>query len=140
MALSLPVENILKTKSGQIVGGHTTIGPSSYRSAESSQNEIFKFGSFITNTYIEIYTVTTGKTFYVTSIIMSLDANGQDGVLATGAAASEVDFMLLNGTTEQLTHSIILNTPLKFSSGTRISVRGKETNNGGDVTLIGFEE
>ena len=88
--------------------------------------------------YTTIYTVTTGKTLYVTAILISTTNNAYDFIkLATGAAAAETDIFLCE-IMEQTPHNIVLNTPIRFTSGTRIS--GYSGQNGMNVCIIGWEE
>lgn len=113
-----------------------------YRSAESSQQETLKVLFHTENSaYETIYTVTIGKTFYVTNIILSNeDGANRTCKLAKGASSSEVDlivFHAINGFDKVYSFS----TPLNFPSGTRISLHANPTNpNTVVISIIGFEE
>ena len=112
-----------------------------YKSAGSNQNETLKFNqhSATSGDFEDIHTVTTGKTFYVSSIIITNAAGTLAGSnLATGAAASEVLFARFNLAAQE-TKTPNFNTPIKFSSGTRISWTHSQ-GAGGYITLIGWEE
>lgn len=134
MAIDLPSPSGIKG----IIGGQTTVGPSSYRSAESAQLETLKFKAVAGIGYEEIHTVTTGKTFYVTGVVATNRTAGTNQLnIATGESASEVDIMMmdLQANTSELLNLTI---PMKFSSGTRISIKWEDAGNA--VTLIGWEE
>ncbi|MAH49556.1 hypothetical protein CMI37_27285 [Candidatus Pacearchaeota archaeon] len=139
MALDLPGPSGIPG----IVGGHTTVGPSSYRSAESAQEETFKFLSAPDSDYNEVHTVPTGKSFYVTNIIFNTTSTSKhDLLLATGAAASEVDILIVtldSDGTAGASKDFSFITPMKFSTGTRLSFKSL-INSSGSIMLVGWEE
>ena len=118
-----------------------TLQTADYRSAGSHQAENLKYKEVDNDadTWIEIHTVTTGKTFYVSGLIISTNqTTAVKTLIGTGAAASEVTFLTYQAlTTAPLI--MALPTPLKFASGTRISVRAADTSSHHFV-LIGWEE
>lgn len=113
-----------------------------YKSPESGQNETLKTYRGATIGYSTIYTVAQGKTFNITHIIVVGD-NVSDTTyrLATGEAASEVDIMFIpfDPQTNPITQ-IQLTVPIKFVSGTRISVYNSSSIYPVAVNLVGFEE
>ena len=115
----------------------SNIQTADYRSAGSHQAENLKYKGTTTGAWAEIHTVTEGKTFYVSGIAIS---TGETTIvhIGTGAAASEVTIfgiqILVN-----VPLVLTLPTPMKFSSGTRISVKA-ETEQNAHFSLIGWEE
>jgi hypothetical protein len=111
-----------------------------YKSAGSNQTENASYltvsGAAAWNT---LYTVPTGKTYYCSCIVMSTN-NGVEDLLsmATGGAGSEAAFLK---TRCSLTARFLATfpTPIKFSSGTRISVRA-ETGSDAFFTIVGWTE
>ncbi len=119
-----------------------TIQTAEYRSAGPHRAENIKILSTITaDTYEAIHTVTAGKTFYVSALAIFntiVATSAVTAVIATGESASEVDVF---GAIVNLGNALVMTlpTPIKFSSGTRIT--GKHT--GTNLTifnLIGWEE
>ena len=110
-----------------------------YKSAGSNQTETYKYLNHADNTdYETIYTVQTGKTFYVTSIIFAV-TTATIQLLATGGSGSETNFLALNmvNTSNEIINFSI---PLKFSAGTRISWSTLVADTNNHVTLTGWEE
>ena len=112
-----------------------------YRTAETGQNEIFKYDKHGANTnYEEIYTVPTGKTFFVTDVLIGNEpSTANDVAIATGAAASEVDFMFFPIASLERIH-LSFQVQMRFTSGTRISWLLGTSVSFVHITLIGFEE
>lgn len=123
-----------------LLGSPQNLQTADYRSAGSHQAENLHF-ELITdaNQWEEIHVVTTGKTLYVSAImITSLDPVAKKVEIGTGAAAAEVTaFAILVSLTLPLI--ITLPTPIKFSSGVRISGRTAFDSDCYFV-LIGWEE
>ena len=107
----------------------------------TDQTEIRAILSHQDTGYEVIYTVTAGKTLFVTDIfILDNSAGGRISSFATGAAASEVDFLIVN-TKDATTDHYILSTPLKFTANTIISILVDPI--GADkyiFTILGFEK
>ncbi len=120
-----------------VIGGHTTIGPSSYRSAESAEQETHKF-LVLTNVLQTIHTVTTGKTYFITSILVANNS-------AAAAALAEIEddgtnFMEVVVPIEE-SFWMNMTIPMKFDSGSVIKAKTDNTTNGNVfLTLIGWEE
>ena len=117
---------------------------SDYRSAGSHQIENLKFASTGTAaTWVVIHTVTTGKTFYVSGIIFCTDKPIVSMMfLGTGAAGSETVVLSVYAgvaTGTNASQVITMPTPIKFVSGTRISVQSS-TDGSSRYTLVGWEE
>ncbi len=112
-----------------VLKGQNVLIPTGFGTAATNQKEGFKYKEPAGVGYEEIYTVPAGKIWYVTTLIIQNVGGGI--LLATGAAASEVDF--LGATTA---FAISMTTPIKFLSGTRVSIKGQNSN----ITLIGWEE
>lgn len=113
-----------------------------YKSAGSHQVEnLHSVLQSAAGTWVEIHTVTTGKTFFVTGIIMSTDSDSARVHLGTGASASEVSILTMwaGKITNFRDVQVMLETPLKFSSGTRISAQNN-TANATYYSLVGWEE
>ena len=123
-----------------LFGRGENLQTSDYRSAGSHQTENLKILFQTTaNTWEEIYTVPEGKTFYVSGIWLTpVDTQTFTIKIGTGEAASEVAFFSAR---KLASVNIFLNvpTPIKFSSGTRISGRVDQTN-GLFFILVGWEE
>lgn len=94
-----------------------------------------------TQAYNTIYTVTTGKTFFVTSIILSASVaiEGHALAIAVGAVASEVEVLRRNVNGRAPMDLDLSITPLAFPSASRISFF-LATANTSIATLIGWEE
>ena len=127
------------------LGGKEKFQTADYRSAGSHQAENLNT-ILITddNTWNLITTVTTGKTYYISGIIMGISSTGIIQVqLGTGEAASEI--VVFNALCAKdvgnllSTVQMALPTPLKFASGTKISGRAVGTQET-VITLIGWEE
>lgn len=120
---------------GGLFGQDKTLQTADYRTAGSHQAENVNYHeTTAVNTWQEIHTVTAGKTYYVSGIIMSGVASLRHDI-GIGASGSETAIMaayLVGGLL-----SMALETPMKFTSGTRIAVRCTGT---GYFTLIGWEE
>lgn len=110
--------------------------PTGFGTAATNQIENFLYIDKAGATYTLFYTVPAGKTFYVSTIVMTVTGGGDDAFLATGEAGSEVDFIRTGSATGLV---IPMPVPMKFSSGTKISAK---SNAGGsaDITLIGWQE
>lgn len=123
-----------------LLGTEQKIQTADYRSAGSHQAENIHY-ELVTDAaqWEEIHTVTTGKTFYCSAIIISTEVAGFiPAAIGTGAAASEVVIIKVN-IKEDVTFSMALPTPIKFSSGTRIAAWAN-TDTDTHFTLIGWEE
>jgi len=72
------------------------------------------------DTYETILNVTTGKTYFLKQVIISC-SDATRAHLATGAVASEAKFMDFPISTVNNVNDITFDTPIKISSGTRIS-------------------
>ena len=106
-----------------------------FGTASANQRENLKYATTSLN-WAEIYTVPAGKIWYVSGIITATDdsSTSEGGQIGTGAVASESVIMALPiGTV------LSLNIPLKFSGGTRVSVKAI-TNAFEHFSLIGWEE
>jgi len=114
-----------------------TVQTADYKSAGSNQSEVLATIYKNNNSnYWEIHTVTTGKTLYISGITATSSTTSLMEI-ATGAAASEVMIWSAFGTVITLG----LSTPMKFSSGTRLSVRNTEgTGPKVSISIIGWEE
>ena len=125
---------------GLFPGQDKQVQTADYRTAGSHQAENLSFLSTTTaDTYETVHTVTTGKTYYVSALIISTAAAGTAPVtLATGPGASEVDFFKIELVADG-NFKMELPTPIKFTSGTRISFKHTGTP-AHHVTLIGWEE
>ena len=123
------------------IGTRSSIQTADYRSAGSHQAENLNYEQIESQaTYEEIVVVSTGKTYYVSSIILSTAAASAAINLATGAAASEVDFTeIVMGTNTVPVVFLNFGTPIKFQSGTRISGSTSDAVDA-HITLIGWEE
>jgi hypothetical protein len=109
-----------------------------YKSADSNQNESLHYGAVSGDTdWHELYTVPADKTFYVSGIMILTNVNGTSCYLGTGAAASEIEFLVVNPTQED-SWRIALTTPIKFAGGTRISF--KVNQQVGKFSIVGWEE
>ena len=116
----------------------TEVLSSNYKSADSHQNEVLIQETVESQAaYEEAYVVTTGKTLYISFILMSM-GNADLMRLATGSAGSEVDFLkaYIAASDPML---IMLPTPIKFSSGTRISVYNPQAADA-QLTMVGWEQ
>lgn len=123
-----------------LIGTTEGVISSDYKSADSHQRENLKYLlTQAASTWVEIYTVPDGKTWYVTGVILHTnDGTNRLIQLGVGAAAAESVIMsafisLTNG------FQMAMPTPLKFQSGERITGR-INTASDGYYTLIGFEE
>jgi len=140
MVLDLPKKGVSNIPN--VLKGNVIYQPGGYGSSpESSQQENYIYNLHGNNTaFEEIYTVPAGKTLYISSIILTTNDGDRAYRIATGAAASETDFLVLstlNGTNVQIN----LNIPMKFTSGIRISWKpGVSTSADHHITLIGWEE
>jgi len=123
-----------------ILKGQNVLIPTGYGTAATNQTESSKYKLITTaNTWGEIYTVPAGKTWYVSTIIISSNVNVVTEI-GTGAAASETAIFKLWLIATTLPAGIInLITPMKFTSGTMVSGRASTAD---DVhfTLVGWEE
>ena len=122
-----------------LIGNRENVLSSDYKSASSWQLENLNY-LFVTSavTYETLKTVTTGKTFYLTTLVLSGTVSAQLFKLATGAAASEVDFMTLVALPDE-TLAINFDKPIKFQSGTRISAYAGGANDA-HISIVGWEE
>ncbi len=125
---------------GGLFGQSGTLQTADYRTAGSHQAENLKSITLTAaNTWTELHVVPTGKTYYVSAIIIATPASGNiSQFIGTGASAAEV--VILGMISNNLTgFRMAIPTPLKFSSGTRISVRADNAS-AHYFTLIGWEE
>ena len=117
----------------------TTVG---YRSSESGQVETsIAFVSGNNSNYETAYTVPTGKTFYLSSVIYANQgAAGTGWHIATGGAGSEVDVIVIGlGIAEN--EFFTFNVPIGISADTRISIKTTDAAAGSHfTTLIGWIE
>ena len=114
---------------------------SDYRSAGSHQSENLNY-EFTTdnNVWEEIVVVPAGKTYYVSGIILNTPTGSNGTVdIGTGGSGSEVISIVIG---LDVTRPVFFAfpTPIKFSSGTRISVRSHVGDEDVHTTLIGWEE
>ena len=108
-----------------------------YRSQESGQTEISAFHELTTgNTWETAYSVTTGKTFNVTTIIFNNRAN------ATVTMKVGVDSSTKMEIIAKQDETIIVNfpVPIPFTSGTDIQYKSDDGGHEQSITLVGFEE
>ena len=106
-----------------------------YRTAGSHQAENLNYlllGS--KNVWVEIHTVTTGKTYYISGIIISPVVTAR-ALIGIGASGSETTIVGMELDLDTV-FSLAMPTPIKLSSGTRISVRADEIPT--HFTLIGW--
>lgn len=126
---------------GLLGAADKTLQTSDYRTAGSHQAENLKF-ILITGQgegWFVIHTVTTGKTYYISALLMTTNKTGEQAIqMATGESASEVKFLSTTAN-ENRPFIMTLSTPVKLSSGTIISVWGNTTASS-NYTLIGWEE
>jgi len=122
-----------------LLGGQDNIQTSDYRSAGSHQAENLKYlKTDDQETWHKIHTVTTGKTFYVSGIVIATQAAATVRAdLGTGGAGSQTQFYVTAVNAEAF--GMALPTPAKFSSGTEIWCRTSHVTNV-FFTLIGWEE
>jgi len=115
--------------------------PTGYRSAESGQVETSAYDEHGNNTNYEvIYTVTTGKTFFITDIIgAEASSAARLHLIATGESASEVVFLAYTLAADESKHLSFL-VPLKLTSATIISWKMSAGSTNNHLTIIGFEE
>ena len=126
-----------------LIGGQDKLGQTAdYRTAGSHQAENLNF-EFITDADVweEILTVTEGKTYYVSAMYFALNITTtfRRMEIGVGASAAEVVVLAVQPTRENPA-IMTLPTPIKFSSGTRISLRTVNSAEDGFVTLVGWEE
>ena len=126
-----------------LLGDKSNVQSSDYKSAGSHQAENLKF-KLVTNTGVwrEVYVVTTGKTYYVSGVVIAINlAIKSIARLGVGAGGSEEEFMVFvaAGSADNPTFVASFPTPIKFASGTRIAAK---TTTDEDVffSLIGWEE
>jgi len=122
-----------------LFGDNKTLQTADYRTAGSHQNENLKsLQQDAADTWVEIHTVTEGKTYYISGILFSTTQTGVAVFLGTGAAASEVAILAARiDAAVPLFYS--MPTPIKIVSATRVSVRST-TASTCYYTLIGWEE
>ncbi len=113
------------------------VSATGYRSPESGQDEVSAFLlNAAQNTFETIYTVTTGKTFYVSSVIISNRA-GNNAIVELGVSSSTVvEFFIPASDTRIITFTV----PMKFASGTAIQGKTDQVASRNGYTLIGYEE
>ena len=122
-----------------IVGQAQDVLSSDYKSAGSHQVETLDIEVIESlNAYEEILVVPIDKTYYITGLIFTA-GTATDGRLAAGGSGSEVDIMHFRvpGTTDTLYLPFI--TPIKISSGTRLSGYNNQVDDA-TITLIGWQE
>ena len=114
-------------------GGGIFLG---YRQSASNQKETFSYKA-LTAIYATIYTVTTGKTGYISSIIVG---NSDE-------FNSLVVYIKIDGTLKMViplqtaaTNGHHFGVPLKLSSGSVVTAKEGGEGMGGHLTLIGWEE
>ena len=127
---------------GNVIDTDKKLIPTGYRSPDSGQTETEgTLSHTAADAYETLYTVTTGKSFFATSIICSnVDGNPEVLNFARGAPAGEVDFLSFN-IEDNATLQFTFPTPIKFTSATRISVGCNPV--GADnikINILGFEE
>ena len=125
-----------------LLGNKSNLQTADYRSAGSNQAENLKQAIFTNeNTWNVIHTVTEGKTFYISGLIITYKGTvAIPGLIGVGAAASEVTvFAAILKDTQSI--QMPFPTPMKFSSGSILSVR-KTGGGGNDIAfaMIGWEE
>ena len=127
---------------GILGGGDATLQTADYKSAGSHQAENLDY-ELVTDAgvYEEIFTVTTGKTRYISFILISFGGSASEqSVMATGAAASEVDFLITRIDGDPVKNAeLTFTTPIKFPSGTRVSCKISSATDTHFVT-VGWEE
>ncbi len=139
------------SEGGSVTGSHTNladIGTHTHAEIDShldgtDQTEVRAILAHTANdAYETIYTVTAGKTLFITDIFVTnvddLTVAGYE--LATGAGASEVDFLVLVSPKDTTQHYTLL-TPIKITAETRISVGGNPgAANQVFFTIVGYEK
>ena len=90
------------------------------------------------NTWAIILTVPVGKTYYLTNVLISTGGLGPIFYIGTGAAGSEVTSMQIQLRPDTV-YDWDFTTPVKFSSGTIISIKKSEAIRI-ETTFIGREE
>lgn len=117
--------------------GDRPVTVTGYRSPESGQVETSAFHELTAGTtYETIHTVTAGKTFYVTTIIITNRGGAAvDARLGVSSApVLEVHFK------ESDTKIIEPPVPMRFASGTAVQAWSNDAGHGQAFTIIGFEE
>ena len=131
--------NLFNTNRGNVLDSRRIIAPTGYRTPESGQVEKRIYDNHGNNTnYEAIYTITTGKTFFVSDLIITNAGADQNIDIATGAPASEVIFLKLRESTGSSQYPF--NVPLMFTSGTIISWKFNSAVTTMHIMIIGFEE
>lgn len=124
-----------------LFGTTNKVQSSDYKSADSNQGEILDYAKTETAaTWLALRTVTAGKTFYVSSLIISCSAAGSQVVqVGTGDPGSETP--VFSGFTDATT-PLIMNfpVPIKFTTGTKISVKNETSTTHTYFNFIGWEE
>ena len=121
-----------------LIQDSNNIQTADYRSAGSHQVENLAFETIDTvSNYEEIIVVPADKTYYITGVIFSHVVASVQLKLATGAAASEVDFMHIAIDAETI--PITFETPIKMSGGTRITGFNNHASDAW-ISLIGWQE
>ena len=135
---------------GNVTGSHTNladIGTHTHTEIDSHLNgtdqtniRVFLVAS-VDNTFETIYTVTAGKTFFLTDIIFgSNDSSGDDGFLGIGGT----DIMKFNagatsGITTGTSNHMSFTTPLLFTSETVIQHKAQDADQN-YITILGYEK
>ena len=82
-----------------------------------------------------IYTVTSGKVLYITSIVYYNETAGQDDIRLENGIVSGGSTVFHGGSDGYQTTSVNLTTPLEFTTGVYIDASANFT-----VTIVGWEE
>ena len=136
MALDLGTKKTLKSSNQNVIDQQRVFVPTGYRSSESGQTEIFAIIALTDANFTTLYTVTTGKTLFITDMIFaSTTSTASNASIGKNSAA---DLTIHAGSNNNTI--INLSVPMKYTSGT--VVQGQQNNGTADVaiTIIGFEE
>ena len=123
-----------------LLGKEDNLQTADYRSAGSHQAENLQV-ELVTdiNVWEEIYTVPADKTYYISALMIStIEDPGRIYEIGIGPGAGEVAVLqaVLRDTTPLF---LAFPTPMKFTGGTRISVRS-QTASDCFFTFVGWEE
>jgi hypothetical protein len=121
-----------------LLGGDTKVTSGDYKSAGSHQNENLHYVGSADGNWHLVHTVTAEKTYYVSSLMITTIAASMTFEIGTGNAGAEVAVMQ-GALTNAAPILMAFPTPIKFSSGTKISFKiGIATSS--YCSLIGWEE
>lgn len=128
--------------------GAALVAPHSYTSPSSDQDNVVIAGRQITED-ATVYTVTTGKTLYITDIHLSYETSNTANFQCMEILADATTVYAVRGdlthydasATSQCIHDAHLRTPLKFTTGQAVKI-GKLVSAWSAInyTLIGWEE